>query len=159
MSQYLRPTSDVVVSNWTPSTGSTCYACLDETAYNDADYISSDPTKTAYVTLGLSGTATPYQSGSGTLRIRVNSSSARTFTVILYDSAGNAIGSPITLTSPGGGWSTVTSTISETDLASLARIRLTAARRALSVSWIEVETPEASAPSSVAVGLEMGVIC
>lgn len=38
---HVRPSYDVTVTGWTPSTGSSCAACIDETAYDDADYITS----------------------------------------------------------------------------------------------------------------------
>ena len=37
--RYSRPTSDDVVGAWTPSTGSTLFACIDESTYDDGDYI------------------------------------------------------------------------------------------------------------------------
>ena len=40
MTQYARPDSDLVTGNWSPSTGSSLYAVIDEETASDSDYIS-----------------------------------------------------------------------------------------------------------------------
>ena len=40
MTQYARPDSDLVTGNWSPSTGSSLYAVIDEETAVDSDYIS-----------------------------------------------------------------------------------------------------------------------
>ena len=54
---YAYPTEDLEVGNWTPSTGSSLYACVDEDPYSDSDYISllgadSSLTRSCYLKLG-----------------------------------------------------------------------------------------------------------
>ena len=57
-----RPGSDIVVSGWTPSTGTDLFACIDETTYDDVDYISSPgigiPTTMGFTSTIPSGTYT-----------------------------------------------------------------------------------------------------
>jgi hypothetical protein len=40
MTQYARPDSDLVTGNWSPSTGSSLYAVIDEETATDSDYVS-----------------------------------------------------------------------------------------------------------------------
>ena len=70
--QYARPSSDIAVNGWLPSTGGDLYAMLDETAADDADYIYSpyDPT-TQQAEVRLSSVTDPAVSTGHTLRIRL----------------------------------------------------------------------------------------
>ena len=48
-----QPSSDIIVADWVPSTGTDLFACIDETTYDDADYITSPDIETP-TTMGLS---------------------------------------------------------------------------------------------------------
>jgi hypothetical protein len=46
---FVRPISDISAGAWTPSTGTTLYGVLDESTYDDADYITTTSASSAEV--------------------------------------------------------------------------------------------------------------
>jgi hypothetical protein len=48
----LRPVEDILIGAWTPSTGTNLYEVLDESTYDDADYITTTQTYPAEVKFG-----------------------------------------------------------------------------------------------------------
>ena len=50
--QLLYPSSDISTGAWTPSTGTTLYATVDEAAYDDADYIQASTASTCEMKFG-----------------------------------------------------------------------------------------------------------
>lgn len=68
LSTYTRPTSDITVDQWIGSDGLPLYHNIDETAYNDVDYIQSPDVATPVpVVFGLSQTL---PAGTWTVRVR-----------------------------------------------------------------------------------------
>lgn len=70
VAQYARPSSDVALGTWTPSTGSDLAPMLDEVVADDGDYIASAVSPiddTAKIALSA---IDPPQPGTITLRIR-----------------------------------------------------------------------------------------
>lgn len=57
-----QPGSDIIVADWVPSTGTDLFACIDETTYDDGDFISSPgigiPTTMGFTSIIPSGTYT-----------------------------------------------------------------------------------------------------
>ena len=66
---YLRPISDVSVGGWTPSTGTSLYAVLDEVTPSDTDYIQASSATTCEVQ--LTAGATPSSRDNHTLKYRI----------------------------------------------------------------------------------------
>jgi hypothetical protein len=55
---YLRPSADISTGSWTPSTGTSLYAVLDEVTPSDADYILASTATTCEIQLSA-GTTPP----------------------------------------------------------------------------------------------------
>lgn len=82
----VRPTSDVSTTGWTPSTGASAYATLDEVAPDDGDYVSSQASGVSPLVLGLGATLP-----AGTHRVAVRmrrSAGSQDMIVRLLDGAG-----------------------------------------------------------------------
>lgn len=72
-SEYLVPNSDIVITNWKDQTGGTSnlYTVIDETTYNDSDYIYVIPSGYSYAEFGLSNPGGVVGSGSVSIRWRM----------------------------------------------------------------------------------------
>lgn len=68
--QIVYPTGDVAGGTWLPSTGTDLYACIDETAASDADYISTVNASTCEV--ALSTLSDPASSSGHIVRYRLS---------------------------------------------------------------------------------------
>lgn len=79
--QLIRPTSDITSGAWTPSTGSTLYGVLDETPYDDVDFITTSSSSTCEVKYNA-GTD-PVSSTGHIIRYRAKGTNG-TLTVSLY---------------------------------------------------------------------------
>lgn len=77
--QLLRPTSDISAGAWTPSSGSDLYAMLDETTFNDADYIQTTSASTSEVKFGTG--LDPNSSTGHTIRYRAKGTGTLTVTL------------------------------------------------------------------------------
>lgn len=160
MSQFLRPNSDVN-ANWTPSTGSTRYGVIDETSYDDSDYLIGVMSTTQ--TVGLSSASTPSERTGHVLRIRTcRSGSLPTCRVLLY--SGGTLVKDQTIT-PGNSYTTTEITLSEAEAGNISsyssgltvKMYMNIALGSLYVSWLELEIPD-PAVGAVGAGLEMGVL-
>lgn len=154
MAQYARPDSDVTVSGWTASAGSTLYECIDEASYSDTDYISrirADDT----CEVGLSNVTDPVSASGHVLRVRnakSGSGSLGTCSALLMQ-GGTTIG---TWTLTANATTTDAFTLSASEANAISdytdlRVRVTVdwvsgIITGLQVTWIEFEVPDA--PSS-----------
>lgn len=157
MAQYARPDSDVTVSGWTPSTGSTLYECIDESSASDADYIHrvrADDT----CEVGLSNVTDPVSSSGHVLRVRNQKNGAGslgTCTAKLMQGA-STIG---TWTLTAGSIATDAFTLSSGEADSITdysdlRVQITVdwisgLTTGLAVTWVEFEVPDAPAAGGV----------
>ena len=72
------PNSDIAAGAWTPSTSTSLYSCIDETPYNDADFISVSGASTCEVALNT----TAYPGGANqVISYRASSVNGSTLTV------------------------------------------------------------------------------
>jgi len=88
--QFSRPSSDVSAGTWTPSTGGSIAACIDETPFSDTDYASATANGTFRV--NLSSVSTP-DTGTRTVRFRSGGSSAKKLIVSLIEGASTSVAS------------------------------------------------------------------
>lgn len=110
--QLLRPTSDISAGAWTPSTGTDLFSMLDETPYNDADYIVTSSASSSEVKLGFG--FDPLSSTGHTIRYRAKGNG--TLTVYLYQGTTLIASHVPTLTS---GFQTFTFTLTSTEADSI----------------------------------------
>lgn len=158
MAQFGRPDSDVTVNSWTATP---LWQKIDESTFSDADFISGDNNTNDSCEVGLSNVGDPLSSTGHVFRYRYRKSAAggnaRNITVGLYqggtliaEQTHNGISETFT-----AGSLTLTGTQADsiTDYNDL-RIRFTASgttggpggnRRAVQVSWAELEVPNAPA--------------
>jgi hypothetical protein len=87
--RYGRPISDVSTGLWTPSSGGSLAAMLDETSPSDADYISVTSASTCEVL--LTALADPGTSNAHVLRVRMKSNESNTAKVSIRQGAGTEI--------------------------------------------------------------------
>ena len=80
MAQYLRPNGEPV-QVWTPSTGSTCWQCIDEEIASDTDYMYGKDTEQP---INLSAGRDPGVNTDFKIYARVKTSGVATMTVYLY---------------------------------------------------------------------------
>ena len=85
------PGSDISVAGWTPSTGTDLFACVDETTYNDTDYITS-PDLTTNATMGWDN---PVPAGTWSLAIRpmFPEGTSGQIRLVMLDSGSSSVGS------------------------------------------------------------------
>lgn len=88
--QFARPSSDVSAGTWSPSTGGSIAACIDETPFSDTDYASATANGTFRV--NLSSVSTP-DTGTRTVRFRSAGSSAKKLIVSLIEGASTTVAS------------------------------------------------------------------
>jgi hypothetical protein len=162
MTQYLRPDSDISLSNWTGS-----YASIDETSYSDGDYITGSGSGNGTAEFGLSNINEPSANTGHTIRFRAwqqNNSNQRTLSVYLYQGAtliSSYSGNPITLSKVGAqayNWTISTGEADNiTDYDDL-RLYFTSGgavgapaknRSSVYVSWAEVEAPDGLTPDAL----------
>lgn len=79
--RYARPTTDTATGAWTPSTGTSLAGCIDETSYDDADYIATQTSAVCTMTLGP--VTDPVSSGGHVIKFRAKSPNSNTLTVTL----------------------------------------------------------------------------
>lgn len=79
--RFARPTSDLVVGAWTPSTGADLFAMLDEETASDTDTISTSSVSTCQ--LGLSAVTDPATSTGQVVTVRAKSDFGNTLVVTL----------------------------------------------------------------------------
>lgn len=160
MAQYLRPDSDVSLTNWTGS-----YTAIDEASYSDSDYITGAEASSGTAVIGLSNpSGDPALDTGHVVRFRAwqeNAKKVRTLVVALYQgttliSAYNG-GSAITLVK--GTPTAYSWTLSEAEAGNITdytdlRLWFTSGgdtgtpasqRSYVYVSWAELETPDAGA--------------
>lgn len=84
------PGSDISVAGWTASTGTDLFACVDETTFDDADYITS-PDSTTSATMGWSS---PVPAGTWSLAIRpmFPEGTSGQIRLVMLDSGNSAVG-------------------------------------------------------------------
>jgi hypothetical protein len=82
--QLLRPTSDITTGTWTPSTGASLFGVLDETPFDDADFITTSASSICEVK--YSAGTDPVSSTGHIIRYRAKGTSG-TLTVSLYQGA------------------------------------------------------------------------
>ena len=110
--QLLRPTSDISAGAWTPSTGTDLFSMLDETPYDDADYIVTSSASSSEVKLGVG--FDPLSSTGHIIRYRAKGNG--TLTVYLYQGTTLIASHVPTLTS---GFQTFTFTLTSTEADSI----------------------------------------
>ena len=110
--QLLRPTSDITAGAWTPSSGTDLFSMLDETPYDDADYILASTSTTSEVKLGVG--FDPASSTGHIIRYRAKGNG--TLTVSLYQGTTLIATHVPTLTS---GFQTFTFTLTSTEADSI----------------------------------------
>lgn len=165
MAQFARPSSDVEVgASWIVSGGgsSNLWAAIDEASASESDFITDQTGSGAYETL-LSSVGDPVSSSGHVVRYRAskeNSASGRQvdLTVWLLQGATTiASWTEVNL----GVWSTFTHTLTGTQadaISDYANLRLEfngldvggGSRKAVWVSWAELEVPDAGDPPVVA---------
>lgn len=162
MSQFMRPNSDIAeYSLWGPSTGVTCYGCIDEESYSDSDYISVALTNKIQM-CGLSTPGDTPGSGGGTLRYRAKAGSSGKVVIVRVYCGGTQIKSVSqSLTTS---YATYTLSLSEAEMANITDWTTVRVYMATDgsfgtryVSWVEFEVPDEAA-SVIGLGLEMGII-
>lgn len=79
--QILKPSQDMSSGAWTPSTGANLYSVLDESTYDDNDYISTTSASTAEIK--LSAGSIP-EAGSFSIRYRAKYNTSGNLTAELY---------------------------------------------------------------------------
>lgn len=85
-----QPGSDIIVAGWTPSTGTDLFACIDETIYDDGDYISSPGLGTP-TTMGFTS-AVPTGTYTIQVRGRYDGIIAGQVRIVMLDSGGSIVG-------------------------------------------------------------------
>lgn len=100
----LRPSADITVGSWAPSTGTSLFAVLDESSPDDGDYVSITGTGTFEIqlTVGVDPTA----SYGHTVRYRIQGDGAKTFTVRLIQGTTIISTDPTVRVPPAGSWTT-----------------------------------------------------
>lgn len=85
------PGSDISVAGWTPSTGTDLFACLDETTYDDGDYITSPDLTTSTVM----GWDNPVPAGTWSLSMRSEffDGASGQVRLVMLDSGSSSVGS------------------------------------------------------------------
>lgn len=161
MAQFLRPDSDITVSNFNTSTGATFYTLIDEVTRSDADYVYSSNNANAELEVGLSNPAATPDSGTCTLRftwVKTNNGtlsgtgSDPPFTISVYEGATLIASDGSPNLSFSGSWQQSSLTFNTslvTDFNDL-RVRFNvsatggspANRRGMGFSWVELETPD-----------------
>lgn len=79
--RYGRPNADLSAGAWTPSTGGSLYAMVDESTASDTDYISASSASTC--SLGLNGVVDPASSSGHVVRYRAKNNGSGSVTVLL----------------------------------------------------------------------------
>lgn len=100
----LRPSADITVGSWAPSTGTSLFAVLDESSPDDGDYVSITGIGTFEIqlTVGVDPTA----SYGHTVRYRIQGDGAKTFTVRLIQGTTIISTDPTVRVPPAGSWTT-----------------------------------------------------
>jgi hypothetical protein len=147
MAQYGRPISDVAVNSWTPTP---LYEEINEVTPSDTDYITSPSGSPNYCEVALTNTLSdPLSSTGHILRVRARrESGGATGTAYLYDGSTQICSLTLTL---GAGFTTVSHTLTSGEADSIGdytdlRIRFyqDTNNKPISVSWAELEIPQAS---------------
>jgi len=157
MSQILRPISDIN-SQWTCSTGSLRYACIDEETYSDADYISAS-VDSWYQECKLSTPTNIPNAGIGILRFRAKKANANSASITVSIRVGSAViktSAALTMTTS---YAEYTVSLTESEMSNITDwtdVRVgflsTTSSSGNYVSWAVFEIPDAP----ITVGLEMG---
>jgi len=151
MAQFARPTSDISVNGWSPSTGATLYGCIDEASASDADYITNNAV--AYSEVGLSSLDDPHSSSGHVVRYRLQRTPTnRTITIVVRLYQGSTQIASWTHADPPA-WALYEQTLtgaqadSITDYTDLRlRFDITAIQNSQAngqISWAELEVPDA----------------
>lgn len=121
---FIRPSSDVSVTGWVPSTGTDLFACIDEASYDDADYITSPTVGTGSpATLGLSQSLAV---GTWDVRVRVKKSGSTGQVRIHLVDASDTIQGTSSWQSLSTSLTTYTFSITTTDITTRVRIEVQA---------------------------------
>lgn len=164
MAQFARPATDVTTNTWAPSTGTTLFGVLDEPTPNDSDFVENDNNSNDACEVALAAVSDPGSASGHVVRYRYRKSAAsgnaRNLTVVLVQ--GTTVIASQTHTDIGATETDGSFTLTGTEAASISdysdlRLRFTASgttggpggnRRAVRVTWAELEVPDA-APSVV----------
>jgi hypothetical protein len=161
MAQFLRPDSDITITNFTPSTGTTYWNLLDEVVRDDADYVWSTNNTSATLEVGLSNPSGTPPAGTCTFSftwVQTNAGTPDgagnnpTFTIALYQGATliTSVGNPSLTFS--GTWQEASSNFSTSSITNFndLRVRYTvsasggglANRRGMGFSQVYLAVPD-----------------
>lgn len=158
MSQFARPNSDISNTNWSPSTGTTLYGCIDETTASDTDYIRGT-SSSAVCEIGLSSVDDPQSSSNHTLRLRAkaNGTGAGEKWTVQLKQGSTIISTPLNAANISRSWTDLSFTLTSgeadsiTDYSALS-VYMTpttaGASESVDVSWMELEVPDPPAPAT-----------
>lgn len=164
MAQYGRPISDVSKANLNYSSGTTVYTLLDETPYNDSDWVQSQDSKTGTFEVALTNTIGDPRSSSGhyvRYRLYYQNNLTSTYTVTLKQGT-TTIASWSGTVSPDETWVGFEQTLTGAQadaITDYTALRIYVSIKSVSTanaycSWVEFECPDAPPPA----GLEMGMM-
>lgn len=148
MAQFLRPDADDYNGDgWTYSTGASLFECVNESSYDDGDYIDSPSGSPNYCELGLSSVTDPESSSDHVIRVRAKRlAGGATGTAVLYEGATPRATLTLSL---GTSYATAEYTLSSGEADSIGnyanlsiRLNQGANNKAISVSWVEFEVPD-----------------
>lgn len=152
MAQFARPDSDVDAGAWTYSTGATLFGCIDETSYDEADYIQLNNSAGSTCELGLSNVTDPASSTGHIIRVRARKVGTGTITCTAYLFQGATQKATFSVT-VGTSFATTEYTLTSGEADSISdyndlRLKFTgvcnAAARYILVAWAEFEVPAAA---------------
>lgn len=113
--QLLPPIADISVGAWSPSVGTTLFGVIDESPYDDSDYISTSSVTTCEVSFTNSA-GDPNLDTDHIIRFRARNSGSGSMIVYLYEGTTQIASYVPVLTS---GFQTYTWTLSNAEAASI----------------------------------------
>lgn len=159
MTQYMRPCSDIN-TQWSCSTGSLRYACIDEETYSDTDYIAA-LMNGDYQECKLSTPANTPNTGTGILRFRAKKSSSGTGSITVSIRVGSTVIKTSSALAMTTSYAEYTVSLTESEMSDITdwtnvRVRFlsTTSSNTNYVSWAVLEVPN----GALSIGLEMGCL-